>query len=74
MDIASISVIANVAALVVVIAVAIAWLMATAMFVDLAKSKGHFTEGGSFALWFVGIFASPFVLGLYAVGLPNKHE
>lgn len=48
-----------------------AWLVAINLFVDLAKEKGHFKDGAG-TLWFIGLFATPIVVGLYVVALPDK--
>lgn len=50
----------------------IAWLMAVSKLVELAKDKGHFKDGTGM-LWFMGIFASPIVLGIYVIALPDLH-
>lgn len=46
-------------------------LVAISLFVDLAKEKGHYRDDANI-LWFVGIFASPVVLGVYVMALSNK--
>lgn len=53
------------------IAVLVAWIMAIAMLVKMAKEKGHYRDGAGM-LWFVGLFASPIVLGLYVAALSDK--
>lgn len=55
------------------IAVLVAWIMAIAMFVEIAEEKGHYRNGAGL-LWFVGLFASPIVLGLYVAALPDKKQ
>lgn len=61
------------AAIVVGIAVLIAWLLAISMFIDAAKAKGYpMTSTG--LLWFVGIFATPLAVGLYVAALPDKRR
>lgn len=46
-------------------------LIAISLLVDAAKAKGfHRNDAGT--LWFVGIFASPIVLGLYTASLPDR--
>lgn len=45
--------------------------VAISLFVDLAKEKGHYRDDANI-LWFVGIFASPVVLGIYVMALSNK--
>ena len=49
----------------------IAWFIAISMFVNLANDKGHHLDDTG-KLWFVGIFASPIVLGIYVLGLRDK--
>lgn len=48
-----------------------AWLMAINLFAKIAKSKGYFEDGAG-TLWFIGIFATPIVVGLYVAALPDK--
>jgi ABC-type antimicrobial peptide transport system permease subunit len=52
------------------ILVLVAWFMAVGLLVGNAKEKGSNKLG---TLWFVGIFASPIVLGLYVLSLPDKN-
>lgn len=56
--------------LVIVLMIA-AGLVAINLFVDLAKEKGHYRDDANI-LWFIGIFASPIVLGIYVMALSNK--
>lgn len=53
------------------IACLIAWLMAISQLVEAARMKGH-CQNGDGMLWFIGIFASPIVLGLYTASLPDR--
>lgn len=53
------------------IAVIVAYFMVISRLISAAKMKGHFTDKGTGALWFIGIFASPIALGLYTASLPN---
>lgn len=55
----------------VLVAMIAAGLVAISLFVDLAKEKGHYRDDAN-ALWFIGIFASPVVLGIYVMALSNK--
>lgn len=57
--------------IVVVVAVAVlaAFLAATGLFVELAEEKGYTAR--SKLLWFIGVFASPIVVGLYVLSLPD---
>lgn len=48
-----------------------AWYYAISMFIEIIKNKKS-SKVSTGTLWFVGIWASPFVLGLYAVSLPDK--
>lgn len=57
--------------LLVSLVVLMAWLFSISMFISIIKSKGSPFDS-SLIYWFVGLFASPIVLGLYAVALPNK--
>lgn len=55
----------------VLVAMVAAGLVAISLFVDLAKEKGHYRDDAN-VLWFIGIFASPIVLGIYVMALSNK--
>lgn len=57
---------------VIAASVLVAWLMAISLFVDSARMKGYYRDGGSGALWFIGIFATPIVVGIYVASLPDK--
>ncbi len=48
-----------------------AWLVSIAYLCNAAKAKG-WHENGAAGLWFVGIFCSPVILGLYAAALPDR--
>lgn len=50
----------------------VAWIISIDMFIQAAKEKGYHTDGGTGKLFFVGLFASPLVLGLYTASLPDK--
>lgn len=58
---------------VVLIAVVVAFLMATNLFIEAAKRKGHY-ENGAGLLWFIGIFATPIAVGLYVLSLPDLKD
>lgn len=49
-----------------------AWLLAINMFIEAAREKGYYKDGGAGQLWFIGIFATPIVVGLYTTSLPDK--
>lgn len=49
-----------------------AWLLAISLFAKIAKEKGYFEDGAGI-LWFMGIFATPIVAGLYVLALPDKN-
>lgn len=49
----------------------IAGLLSINLFAKLAKEKGHF-EQGTGILWFIGLFASPIVLGIYVAALQDR--
>lgn len=57
--------------LLIAVAVLVAWIMSISLIINAIKAKGYdqITTG---TLWFIGIFASPMVLGLYAIALPEK--
>lgn len=58
-------------AFIVLILAFAAWLLAIAKLVEAARMKGH-GQDGTGSLWFIGIFASPIVLGLYTASLPDR--
>lgn len=55
------------------VAMIAAGLVAISLFVDLAKEKGHYRDDANI-LWFIGIFASPVVLGIYVMALSGKNS
>lgn len=59
---------------VIAIVVLVAWLVAINLFIEAAKKKGHYKNGGSGILWFVGIFATPIVVGIYVASLPDMEQ
>lgn len=62
----------GVLAVVFLIVVLVAWLMAINLFINAAKEKGYYKDGGAGMLWFIGIFATPIVVGIYTSSLPDK--
>lgn len=55
------------------IVVFVAFILSVDLLINLAKKKGYYKNGESTGLlWFIGIFATPLVVGLYVVGLPEK--
>lgn len=61
----------NILFLVIFILVLAGWISAIFMLIQVGESKGY-DMSKSGMLWFMGIFASPIVLGLYICALPNK--
>lgn len=61
----------SVVILVVAIVVLVAWILAISKLVSFANAKGHSDAG---ILWFVGLFASPIVLGLIVCAMPDKQS
>lgn len=51
----------------------IAWLLAISLIIKAAQAKG-FHRDGTGKLWFIGIFATPIVLGLYVASLPDRGQ
>ena len=49
----------------------VAWLWSINLFAAEAKRKGH---GNTGVLWFMGIFATPIVVGLYTAQLPDLSQ
>lgn len=62
-----------VATAIIVLVPAIACLIGISMLIDAGRAKGYKFDK-TFLLWFVGIFATPIVLGLYIVALPDKRS
>lgn len=59
--------------LVIVLIIAFAaGLFAISKLISAAQMKGHYTAGDTAPLWFLGLFASPIVLGLYTASLPDR--
>lgn len=58
--------------LLILIVMLIAWLCAINLFVEAARKKGYYCNGGSGILWFIGIFATPIVVGIYVSALPDR--
>ena len=57
----------------IAIIVLIAWIISVYMFVERAKEKNPKITGTG-SLWFMGIFASPVVLGLYVISRPDARQ
>lgn len=47
-------------------------LIAISELIEATRMKGHCQDGAGL-LWFVGIFASPLVLGLITASLPDRN-
>lgn len=59
--------------IIVVLPVLASWVVAAYMFVDLAEKKDpQFNK--EFRLYFVSIFASPLIAGLYVYAMPDKRQ
>lgn len=59
--------------LAIVVCTIVAWIMSISMFIDAARAKGYKMKKTG-VIWFVGIFATPIVAGLYVNALPNKNK
>lgn len=57
--------------LVYLLLVLAAFLASISLFIKAAKEKGYYENGGTGILWFIGIFATPIVVGLYTASLPD---
>ena len=57
----------------VAIVLIVAWIMAIMSLIDAAEAKGWYKNEGTGKLWFIGLFASPIVLGLYVASLPDVY-
>lgn len=53
------------------IAALVAWLLAINLLIKTGMAKGY-SMSNTGILWFIGIFASPIVLGIYIMALPDK--
>lgn len=60
--------------IIIMILVLVAFLASIALFINAAKEKGHYEHGGTGILWFIGIFATPIVVGLYTASLPDLRD
>ena len=64
---------------IILLVASIADLVSISLFVKLAREKGY-CQGkngetvSAGLLWFIGIFATPLVLGIYVAALPNKNS
>lgn len=54
----------------VLLPVLVAWLLAINLFIKVGAEKGYAMENKGL-LWFIGIFATPIVVGLYIASLPD---
>lgn len=54
-------------------ALIIAWIFAIDELIKAAQMKGHHKDSTA-SLWFVGIFATPIILGLRIAALPDRSE
>ena len=50
-----------------------AWLLSIDMFINAGKAKGY-SMANSGKLWFIGIIATPLVVGLYVAALPDNRK
>lgn len=56
---------------VIPIVVLVAWLLAINLLIKVGEAKGHALSNKGL-LWFIGIFATPIVVGLYIIALPDQ--
>lgn len=56
---------------VIPIVVLVAWLLAINLLIKAGEAKGHALSNKGL-LWFIGIFATPIVVGLYIIALPDR--
>lgn len=59
--------------IIIAIVVLTAWIASISMLISVIKAKGSRFDS-TLIYWFVGLFASPIVLGLYAIALPAKDK
>lgn len=61
--------------LIIAIVVLAAWLVSISKLIEIYTQKHKDGESASTGiLWFIGIFASPIVLGLYVCALPDSSQ
>lgn len=48
-----------------------AWFVSIRLFIKSARMKGHYIDGAG-VLWFIGIFTTPIILGLYVGSLADR--
>ena len=61
--------------LIVAIIMLAAWLVSISKLIEIYKQKHKYGKSASTGiLWFIGIFASPIVLGLYVCALPDSSQ
>lgn len=60
--------------IILAIAAIAAWCLTIGLFIEVAKEKGYYKKEGAGILWFIGLFATPIVVGLYVTALPDKHS
>lgn len=49
----------------------VAWLLAINLLIKVGAAKGYAMDNKGL-LWFIGIFATPIVVGLYVAALPDN--
>lgn len=59
--------------IIVSVLVLVAWLLSIDMFINAGKAKGY-SMANSGKLWFIGIIATPLVVGLYVAALPDNRK
>lgn len=59
--------------IIVSVLVLTAWLLSIDMFINAGKAKGY-SMANSGKLWFIGIIATPLVVGLYVAALPDSRK
>lgn len=57
--------------LVIIVLVLAACVASISLFIQAAQEKGYYEHGGTGLLWFIGLFATPIVVGLFVASLPD---
>lgn len=57
----------------VLVLILVAWLLSIDLLIDAGKAKGY-SMANSGKLWFIGIVATPLVVGLYVAALPDNRR
>lgn len=57
--------------IVILVLVLAAYVASISLLIQAAQEKGYYEHGGTGLLWFIGLFATPIVVGLFVASLPD---